>query len=105
MSSLQTERDGLLQKLAVTTKASQCTSSSARGGGGKKGTPADDGRGGASLARMKARVAELEARIKENRFGDISGSTRKYERHLTCRSAHSILRSRVGIVDKHSKRT
>lgn len=98
VSSLQAERDELLQKLAVTTKAS----SSARGGG-KKGTAADDAGGGALLARMKARVAELEARIKENRFARFSGSTTKCRRYLTCRSAHSALRSRPGIVDKQPK--
>lgn len=57
---MQSERDGLLYKLSK---------SAATGGGtGGSGAAGDGKGGGALLARMKARVAELESRIKENRL-------------------------------------
>ena len=66
--SLQSERDGLLQKLSGASPASASTSSRAGGGGGNGAAAAAAAAGGgAALARMKARVVELEARIKENR--------------------------------------
>lgn len=67
VSNLQSERDGLLQKLSSTEAAAGASASraGASAGGGKAG---GGGGGGAALAKMKNRVAELEARIKENRL-------------------------------------
>eukprot|EP00752_Nemacystus_decipiens_P009306 g8317.t1 len=71
VTSLQSERDGLLQKLSGASSTS--TSSRTGGAGGSGGSSAAAAAataaagGGAALARMKARVVELEARIKENR--------------------------------------
>lgn len=72
VTSLQSERDGLLQKLSgVSTGSASGSSRAAAGGGGggsgSRATAAGAG-GGAALSRMKARVVELEARIKENRW-------------------------------------
>lgn len=69
--NLQSERDGLLRKLSTNKPggASAGTSTLSRGGrndGGSR-TGAGDAKEGAAFARMKARVAELEARIKDSR--------------------------------------
>lgn len=67
MCSLQSERDGLLHKLSNTSAAATAASGAHGGGGSGGGGVGGDAKAGAALARMKARVAELEARIKENR--------------------------------------
>lgn len=67
MCSLQSERDGLLRKLSSTSPAAAAASSAKGVGGSGSGSVGGDAKAGAALARMKARVAELETRIKENR--------------------------------------
>lgn len=71
VTSLQSERDGLLQKLSGASMSCSAPASARVGGGGSSGGGSEAAAvaagGGAALARMKARVVELEARIKENR--------------------------------------
>lgn len=75
MSALQSERDGLLCKLAGTTSGGSGASSNGRGdmSTGVSGKASHESKEGAAFAKMKARVAELEARIKENRCVDVAG--------------------------------